>query len=415
MQEVLVEKLINNGYGLARDTDGQVMFLAGALPGEYWRVDEVVKRKGTWWASGIRLSDSPLRAETNCPHFGACGGCALLHIKPTNELELKLQYLRDVLSRLGQQQLDDISATDYRPQASRIRGKLHVDEQGNLGYHRASSKQVAQIVSCHVLPNSVVDLLPNLARAIKEAHFRGDVYFLTDSLGKSPVFELRGTARMGGLQPDHWQITGVAGLMVRSPEGKRLMKVGKPRVIFNWGSFKVSLPPSAFVQSNPASWPKFFELVAQYLKDWSPPRVWDTHAGSGFLSSCLAGLEVWASEPNRAAFEQLGIALRQAAFTHRIYQGTAETAIKRGFFKPTQEDGLILDPPREGLSNPLRQWIVDKGPQSLLYFSCDIASLARDLRHLGTAYRLVPPLHAMNVNPGTLPLECGLVMTRSAK
>ncbi len=67
-----VESLGGEGDGLVRLPDG-VLHVAGALPGETVRLragpdgpvlDEVV-------------TPSPLRRTPPCPHFGACGGCAL--------------------------------------------------------------------------------------------------------------------------------------------------------------------------------------------------------------------------------------------------------------------------------------------------------------------------------------------------
>jgi len=45
-------------------------------------------------------------------------------------------------------------------------------------------------------------------------------------------------------------------------------------------------------------------------------------------------------------------------------------------------DLMILDPPREGLSGPLRQWLASAGPPLVVYVSCDPATLARDSRVL---------------------------------
>jgi 23S rRNA (uracil1939-C5)-methyltransferase len=43
---------------------------------------------------------------------------------------------------------------------------------------------------------------------------------------------------------------------------------------------------------------------------------------------------------------------------------------------------VIVDPPRQGLSGTLRQWLIREGPPALAYVSCDPATLARDSREL---------------------------------
>jgi 23S rRNA (uracil1939-C5)-methyltransferase len=43
---------------------------------------------------------------------------------------------------------------------------------------------------------------------------------------------------------------------------------------------------------------------------------------------------------------------------------------------------MVVDPPRQGLSPGLRQWLVQRGPRLLAYVSCDPATLARDSKAL---------------------------------
>jgi 23S rRNA (uracil1939-C5)-methyltransferase len=43
---------------------------------------------------------------------------------------------------------------------------------------------------------------------------------------------------------------------------------------------------------------------------------------------------------------------------------------------------IVVDPPRQGLSASLRQWLIREGPPVLAYVSCDPATLARDSREL---------------------------------
>ena len=74
-----VDALDIDAKGVARRTDGKVVFIEGALPGE-WVSASVTRRKNTWeQASLIAIHrESSQRVRPRCPHFGlhegACGG-----------------------------------------------------------------------------------------------------------------------------------------------------------------------------------------------------------------------------------------------------------------------------------------------------------------------------------------------------
>ena len=55
---------------------------------------------------------------------------------------------------------------------------------------------------------------------------------------------------------------------------------------------------------------------------------------------------------------------------------------------PEGADRVVVDPPRGGLSRVVRQFLLGRPPRRLTYVSCHAATLARDLRELGSVYRL---------------------------
>ena len=80
--ELRAERLVAGGDALARDGDGRVVFVTGALPGELVRATIVAE-----WRDYARavvrdvVDPSPLRVTPPCPfHAAGCGGCAWQHI-----------------------------------------------------------------------------------------------------------------------------------------------------------------------------------------------------------------------------------------------------------------------------------------------------------------------------------------------
>ena len=73
---------------------------------------------------------------------------------------------------------------------------------------------------------------------------------------------------------------------------------------------------------------------------------------------------------------------------------------------------VIVDPPAVGLSAQLRQSIVDLAPATLIYVSCNPATLARDLADLQDRFKIesVTPL---DMFPQTAEIEVVAQLQRS--
>src|SRR5690606_13367621 len=99
----------HGGEAVGRLPSGKACFVAYAIPGERVVVEVVEEHKR--WARG-RLVEvvepSPDRVPAPCPYFGQdeageprCGGCALQHIAPERQAQLKRQVVVDQLEHIG--------------------------------------------------------------------------------------------------------------------------------------------------------------------------------------------------------------------------------------------------------------------------------------------------------------------------
>ena len=71
-------------------------------------------------------------------------------------------------------------------------------------------------------------------------------------------------------------------------------------------------------------------------------------------------------------------------------------------------DTLLVDPPRRGFPD-LDSWVKKVKPKSLLYVSCNPASLARDLRSLSVKYQ-VGTVQLLDLFPATYHFETFIVL-----
>ena len=65
-----------------------------------------------------------------------------------------------------------------------------------------------------------------------------------------------------------------------------------------------------------------------------------------------------------------------------------------------------MDPPRTGLSAPVRQWLAKSRPPTIVYVSCDPVTLARDSSELVRSGYELQSLKAFDFYPQTAHVEC---------
>ena len=89
-----VESIDLEAQGVARNAEGKVVFIEGALPGEQVQVN--VGRKKAAWEQGTMIAmrrESSQRVRPGCPHFGlhagSCGGCKMQHLDAVAQVAVK--------------------------------------------------------------------------------------------------------------------------------------------------------------------------------------------------------------------------------------------------------------------------------------------------------------------------------------
>lgn len=402
---LVVEKWVAGGWGMGRLADGRVVFCPGALPGDVVEYQSLRRRRGVDWAEKPRLLEPGAgRMEPACPHFARCGGCSLLHATPEREAELLEAMAADVLQRQAGLVLP-LSLKPLSRAGSRYRGKWQLSGRLGAGYHALESNRLECVQDCLILPECLRLLLPPLQEWVRRLDLEGELYFAADPTG-SIVLELlcrRGKGRILAAELARWP--GVVGVWF---EG---CCHGQEAVFPDWRGERPALRPRTFFQSNPASWPLFWQLVEHFQRQCSARTLWDAHAGSGFLSLAWRGGPVHACEPEPHAYANL-----QALACHRqgwqAYQEQAAATLVRSSFDLASLDAVLLDPPRLGLDEALRAALLQHPPAHLLFFACDVATFARDVKRLLAHFEPFGPLVLLQTNPGGARFEMAAMFRR---
>ena len=91
--------------------------------------------------------------------------------------------------------------------------------------------------------------------------------------------------------------------------------------------------------------------------------------------------------------------------------GTAESLIPKWINEGYQADCIVVDPPRTGLDTKLLQTLLKHPSKRLVYVSCNVSTLARDLVQLSKAYH-IDYLQSVDMFPQTARCE---VVTKLSK
>lgn len=390
IREVVIERLVYGGDGLARE-EGRVMFVPYVLPGERVRVQVARGERG--WARATLLEilePSPARVTPRCPHFGPgrCGGCQWQHLDYEAQLAAKRQIVVEQMERIGK-----ITTPPVRPMIGmdepwnyRNHVQLRMGD-GGLGYVREDRNGIEPIQQCDLMNPPVAALFqrarseipPGLTRlALRGSAVTGERLAIVEGAGAT------------------LPLPADAGLVARA--GRRLTTVRPPDHLTEVvADRRWRVGAGSFFQVNRQQ----AELLVAQLRALARPLtgsevLLDLYAGVGLFGLSLAA-EVGATylvESVREAIADGQHNARGMTGVHWI-RARAERLMPHWSERYPPPDLLLLDPPRAGCPAPLLRVLGKMAVPTIIYVSCDPATLARDLRRLldmGYVLDLVQPV-----------------------
>ena len=392
-----IESLDAEGRGVARNDEGKVVFVEGALPGELVEA-EILRRKTSFdlARTSALLSAASGRRAPRCPHFGVCGGCATQHADARTQLAAKQRWLEDCLARLGKVKAETMLPIVYGEEwGYRQRARLsvrRVAKKGGVlvGFHERRSSYVADMRSCEVLPTRISALLPALRELVEALSIRERLPQVEVALGDAcDVLVLRilqpltadDEARLRSFADTHgvslWlQPGGPASAHPFHP-------VPAPPLDYVLPEFgvRIAFLPTDFTQVNHAVNRVLVARAVRLLDPRPGETIGDFFCGLGNFSLPLArlGARVLGLEGSSALVER---ARRNAAANGlgEVARFATEDLFRIDGARLAQLgplDKLLLDPPREGALEVVK--VLPEGwPRRIVYVSCDPATLARD-------------------------------------
>ncbi|EUC84778.1 23S rRNA (uracil-5-)-methyltransferase RumA [Klebsiella oxytoca KA-2] len=406
---VTVNDLDPFGQGVARH-QGKALFVSGLLPQEQAEV-VLVEDKKQYARAQVkrRLSDSPQRQAPRCPHFGICGGCQQQHAS----VELQQQSKRAALARLMKREVDDIIAAS--PWGYRRRARLSLNyqpktQQLQIGFRKANSSEIVDVVQCPVLVPTLGALLPAVRECLsglQSLRQLGHVELVQADNG--PLMVLRHTAALPAADKEKLErFSQSHGLsLYLAPQSEILEQIRGEAPWYTSDGLRLVFSPRDFIQVNDGVNQLMVRTALEWLDIQPQDRVLDLFCGMGNFTLPLAkraaqvvGVEgvpaLVAKGQENAALN----ALHNVTFFHENLEEdvTRQAWAKHGF------DKVLLDPARAGAAGVMLH-IIKLAPRRVVYVSCNPATLARDSDVLLQAGYTIQRLAMLDMFPHTGHLE----------
>lgn len=408
---LVIDKPAAGGRMIAR-VEGQVVLVAGAIPGEHVtaRVERV--GRGVAFADVVSI-EQPSTDRRSIDSDPRCGGCAYAHIAYARQLEIKGLVIADAFGRIGRLPLAAAVTVAASPEAGyRMRARLHV-RGDRIGFFREGTHEVCDARATRQLRDDTHDTLDRLMAGLRSLGLAGMCEVeLSENLDASQrvahldISEVMSPRALGGLAMSD----GLTGLTVSVPDGRRLRTEvvgGDAHVVdaldVQGVAVRLRRHVLAFFQGNRFLLPSLVSHVAAQVG--SGGRVIDLYAGTGLFSvaASAGGAEtVVAVEGDATSAADLVVNAGGARGSVVPVHEPVETFLTRTHDAPAV---VVVDPPRTGMSKEALEGMLRLRTASIVYVSCDVATLARDARRIVDAGYTLASVAAFDLFPNTPHVE----------
>ncbi len=472
LETATIRHLSHEGRGVA-NLNGKTVFIQNALPNETvsFRYTRRHKNFDEGYAVEVLENTSPDRVEPKCPHTAICAGCSLQHLSTEAQLTLKENTLKEQFKHFAHIDITHLEpAIHAKAYHYRYKARLSVKDvikknKVLIGFHEHNGRYVADISSCAILPQAVGDKLHLLSKLVSELSVHSAIPQIevtisadetaliirhVEPLPLSDIEKIVAFAEHEGFsiylqpskqdkktrqnvkefcypRPGREAIVGDDNILLRQPSVEddnllliKLWPKNSPFLLhYNLPNEDSTLyfSPTEFTQINPT----VNELMVAQALSWLAPnkndRVLDLFCGIGNFTIPLA----------RHCFEVIGVegaegmvarATDNAVHNHRdnahflaadLTQSITQVELLNCTF-----DKILIDPPRSGALEVIERHFKAWQAKTIVYISCNPATLARDtgilVNQLG--YKL-EKIAILDMFPQTSHVESMALLTRA--
>ncbi len=429
------------GGSIAR-LSGLAVFLDKGLPGETLRC-RITESKPRFAKAEVleTLVPSPHAVPSFCAFSGRCGGCAWPDLDYAAQLAWKERHVMETLRRIGNVACGVDGGPEYLPitPSPRITGYRNKMEfafgfeagQPALGLRQKNSHEIVSVPDCPLSAFPVKTVLALAGQWMREhglQPFGGGKGFPRFLVVRCPAYTPDGTPRclvecitapgnrhegqlVKKLGERLMRDAGVTGFIHSSRSAgsnvaygeKIILSLGETTVTEEFGGARLEAPVQSFMQANTAAATRLYGYIREYAASVNARIIWDLYCGVGAIALCLSGGET-VVRGMEAVIQAVAYARKNAeAVSGDIAFAAGD--VNSGLEKLTPlPDLVVTDPPRSGMTRNLAASLLRLRPRHIITVSCDVGSLARDIKALSESYG-VRSIRAVDLFPHTPHVE----------
>ena len=390
-----IEKLDNFGRGISH-INNKIVFISNALEDEVVDATTTYSNKKFDEAKVNEIIEvSRMRIKPICPYFDICGGCNLLHMNYDDQLKFKYNKVKDIIFKYLK---EDIKVNDviYSNQFN-YRNKASFEVKEKLCYKMRKSTNLVDIKYCYLLDNNINDIV----HVLNNLNLK-NINNITIRTGEEDIMVI-----ISG-NPTQ-EIIDALKEKARSIYANDKLVYGRSNIVSKIGNYEFFVSDKSFFQVNKYNVKNLYDKVLEYAELTGNENILDLYCGTGTIGIYLSkyAKSVIGIEVNEQAIFDANVNKNKNNIENISF--ICDTTSNINNIVNNDFDVIIVDPPRSGLDKNTINFLINSKVKRIVYVSCDIMTLVRDLNILKQDYD-IREITPVDMFPNTYHVECVCVL-----
>lgn len=432
-----------NAKGIAHNNE-DTFFVENALIGEVVEAKILNSKKNLINCKAVEiLNKSEKRINPLCPYFNECGGCDTQHIKYEETFKFKKQQILLLLKKIAnveyKKDIEIVKSENEYFYRNKLTMQVKEDNTlSKLCYYKKNSHSPIFVENCYIV-NKKFKIVINLVNeffknnnisSYNEKTKKGNIKHIVariidDNLLLTFVTYFDRFENVNDLYLNlqkHFKNVGI-NLNINKNNNEILSinfkhLIGIKEIIFSTLNVKQNITNASFLQVNFDIQNKLYNYVINNISE----NVVNAYSGAGLLTALMAkNSNIKTTEEQNVPSSVIGIEINREAtkLADKLMEendiknvknicGDASVILKD---IPLKNFTLVLDPPRSGVSDEVIKAIINKLPNKIIYISCSLNSLCKNLKELLTLYE-ISEIKGFDMFPQTRNLETVVILTK---